>query len=259
MRLDYSDKVGALREKPERKPLPKNRPRKAPVGIFAILSVLLLLGGVYGAGVFTGWYLFRGEAAPAATAAAPAPAVKQQEPVPAAQPPAAAPPETPLTFYKTLPSGGHGAMGSGVNLKIAEPPPQPKAPPAAPTAAPAAAPAAASPSAAKPALEKQGTDKAADKPAAKQVPEKQAPEKQASEKGAAGGRFLVQVASYKEKSEADAVLAKLSARGVAAYIVESRVQDKGVFYRLRAGRHLSRDEAEQLARKVGGGAAVLPE
>jgi len=32
-----------------------------------------------------------------------------------------------------------------------------------------------------------------------------------------------------------------------------------VWYRLRAGRHLSRQEAEQLAGKVGSGATVLPE
>ena len=239
MRLDYSDKMGAVRESAERKPVPKNRPRKAPIGMFAVLSVLLLLGVTFGAGVMTGWFLFKGDASPAATPASAAPQVKQQEPVPAALPPtAAAPQDAPLTFYKTLPSGGHGAMGSGVNLKLSDPPPQPKT---APVAAPVA----------KPAEEKPAGEK--------QAGEKQAGEKQAGEKTGAQPRFLVQIASYRDKQEAEAVLAKLSAKGVAAYLVESKVKEKGVWYRLRVGRHLSRHEAEQLAGKVGSGATVLTE
>jgi len=229
MRLDYSDKMGAVRESAERKPVPKNRPRKAPIGMFAVLSVLLLLVVTFGAGVLTGWFFFKGDGSPAATPASAAPQVKQQEPVPAALPPtAAAPQDAPLTFYKTLPSGGHGAIGSGVNLKLSDPPPQPKT---APVAAPAAKPA----------------------------EEKPAGEKTAGEKAATEPRFLVQIASYRDKQEAEAVLAKLSAKGVAAYLVESKVKEKGVWYRLRVGRHLSRQEAEQLAGKVGSGATVLPE
>jgi len=237
MRLDYSDKMGAVRESAERKPVPKNRPRKAPIGMFAVLSVLLLLGVTFGAGVATGWFLFKGgDGAPAATAAA-APEVKQQEPVPAAvAPTAATPQDAPLTFYKTLPSGGHGAMGSGVNLNLSDPPPQPKT---APVAAPAA----------KPAEEKPAGEKTA--------VEKPSGEKQAGERTAA--EFLVQIASYRDKQEAEVAKAKLSARGIAAYVVESRVKERGVWYRLRAGRHLSRQEAEQLAGKVGSGATVLSE
>jgi len=237
MRLDYSDKMGAVRESAERKPVPKNRPRKAPIGMFAVLSVLLLLVVTFGAGVLTGWFFFKGDGSPAATPASAAPQVKQQEPVPAALPPtAAAPQDAPLTFYKTLPSGGHGAMGSGVNLNLSDPPPQPKT---APVAAPAA----------KPAEEKPAGEKTA--------VEKPSGEKQAGERTAA--EFLVQIASYRDKQEAEVAKAKLSARGIAAYVVESRVKERGVWYRLRAGRHLSRQEAEQLAGKVGSGATVLPE
>lgn len=248
MRLDYSDKVGAVRESAERRPVPKNRPRKAPVGIFAFLGILLLLGLTFGAGVLTGWYL-KGEV-PAA-GGAPAAAVQQQEPAPAAAQPAAAAPDAPLTFYKTLPSGGQGAMGSGVNLKLAEPP--------QPRSAPAAAPAADSGDE-KQEAEKQVQEKTA---AEKQAQEKPAAAKPAPEKGtekqAGGGRFLVQIASYRDRKEAEAVQAKLNAKGVAAYLVESKVQDKGVWWRLRAGRHLSKEEAERLAGKVGSGAAVLAE
>lgn len=243
MRLDYSDKVGALRES-ERKPVQKNRPRKAPVGVFAVLGGLVLLGLTYGGGVLTGWYLFKGEPAPAASAAPP-PAVTQQEPLPPAVPAAGAPQDTQYTFYKTLPSGGQGALGSGMNLKLQEPAPVPKAAAPAAPAAPEAA-AAASPAAA-PAAEK-APDKGAEPPAA---------EKQAA-KTAAGTKYLVQIASYRDKKEAEGVQAKLNGRGVAAYLVETKVQDK-VWYRLRAGRHLSKEEASQLAAKVGSGAAVVAE
>ena len=70
---------------------------------------------------------------------------------------------------------------------------------------------------------------------------------------------MVQIASYRDKQEADAVQAKLTGRGVAAYIVESRFPDKSVWYRLRVGRHLTKAEAEQIAAKSGKGASVLAE
>lgn len=256
MRLDYSDKVAALRESPERKPVqkpaPKNRPRKAPLGLFAFLSALVILGATFGAGVFTGWVLFRGSDRPPVAANAAAAAQAKQVPVP---PPAipgtpgAPVPETPLTFYKTLPSGGHGAMGSGVNLKLSDPPPQSKAVPAAPAAKAAEA----KPAEAKAAPEKGAAEKqASDKPESQKQEAAKAP-------AAAEVRYLVQIASYRDKKEADAAQSKLSAKGVAAYLSESKVQGKGVWYRLRVGRHLSKAEAEQLAAKVGSGATALPE
>ncbi|MBJ6750122.1 SPOR domain-containing protein [Geomonas anaerohicana] len=268
MRLDYSDKMKAVRESAERvKPVQKNRPRREPIGTFAVVGLLLLALG-YGAGVLTGWFLFNGKVDAKALAAAQAAAQQKAQAAAAAQPaPAAQPgqavqpgqpgqpaPDVPLTFYKTLPSGGKGAMGSGINTKLPEV--QSKAAAAAPAAnaAPAAEPAkpaAAAPAArapeAKPA-EKPGdraSDTAVDKPAA---------EKQGGEV-----RYLVQVASYKDRKEADAVRAKLVAKGVAAYLVESKLQDKGVWYRIRVGRHLSKQEAQQLAGKVGSGATVVTE
>lgn len=253
MRLDYSDKVAALRETTERKPLqkpaPKNRPRKAPLGLFAFLSALLLLGATFGAGVFTGWLLFRGSGKPAQAGNPAAPTQAKQ----AATPPPAAPgtpvPETPLTFYKTLHSGGHGAMGSGVNLKLSDPPPQPKAAPAAP-AAKGAEP---NPAEARPAPEKSGSEKgAAGRPESQKQEEAKAP-------AAAETRYLVQIASYRDKKEAESAQSKLAAKGVAAYLAESKVQGKGVWYRLRVGRHLSKAEADQLASKLGSGATALPE
>jgi cell division septation protein DedD len=70
---------------------------------------------------------------------------------------------------------------------------------------------------------------------------------------------VVQVASYREKPEALAAQAKLTGKGIAAYLVESRLADKGVWYRLRVGRHLTKGEAGELAGKAGKGSLVLPE
>ena len=265
MRLDYSDKMKAVRESTERpaRPVQKNRPRKEPIGTFALVGLLLLVIG-YGAGVLTGWFLFKVEQDPKAAAAAQAASQAKPQAAPAAAQTAAGAqpgqpaPEVPLTFYKTLPSGGKGAMGSGINTKLPEV--QSKAATAVPAAATpatakpadAAAPAA-KPGEAKP-VEKTPPEKAADKPAAEKVSDKPAAEKQASEP-----RYLVQVASYKDKKEAEAVRSRLSAKGIAAYTVESKLQDKGVWYRIRVGRHLSKQEAQQLAGKVGSGATVIAE
>ncbi|MBU5637193.1 SPOR domain-containing protein [Geomonas sp. Red69] len=263
MRLDYSEKMKAVRESAERaKPVQKNRPRREPIGTFAVVGLLLLVLG-YGAGVLTGWFLFKGKVDAKALAAAQAAAQQKTQAAPAVQPatpaqpaqPGQPAPDVPLTFYKTLPSGGKGAMGSGINTKLPEV--QSKAAAAAPaaTAAPAPGTAPAKPAAAPAAKapEAKPAEKAADR--AEPAADKPA----AADKQGAEARYLVQVASYKDKKEADAVRAKLVAKGVAAYLVESKLQDKGVWYRIRVGRHLSKQEALQLAGKVGSGATVVAE
>ena len=227
---DYSEKRVA-RESIERKPIAKNRPRKEPGGMFLLLS-LLALTCTFGAGVFTGWFFFKGprQAAPVAVAKP----ARKEEP---AQAPLQPKPDAPLTFYQTLPAGGKGTIGTGMNLK--KPEPARAAARVAPVPAPAAH-SAAEPGAAP-----------ADAPAAVPV--------DASEKPENPARFVVQVASYHEKQEALAAQTKLAGKGVAAYLVESRLPDKGVWYRLRVGRHLTRAEAGELAGKSGRGAIVLPE
>ncbi|QXE91866.1 SPOR domain-containing protein [Geomonas subterranea] len=264
MRLDYSEKMKAVRESAERaKPVQKNRPRREPIGTFAVVGLLLLIIG-YGAGVLTGWFLFKGKVDPKALAAAQAAA--QPKAQTAATPQAAAPaqpgqpvqpaPDVPLTFYKTLPSGGKGAMGSGINTKLPEVQSKAATAASASTATPVPASAPAKPAAAAAAVtasENKPPEKSADKGA------ESAGDKPAAEKQGGEARYLVQVASYKERKEADAVRAKLVAKGVAAYLVESKLQDKGVWYRIRVGRHLSKQEAQQLAVKVGSGATVVAE
>ncbi|UFS69863.1 SPOR domain-containing protein [Geomonas sp. RF6] len=128
--------------------------------------------------------------------------------------------EPSLTFYNTLPAGSKGAIGSGINTNLKKP----EAPPAQ-SAAPA------------PAADAES--------AAKTAP--------------AEGRFVVQVASYRDKAEADAAQAKLAEKGLAAYVAESRSQENGVWYRLRIGKRLSKEDAEGISAKVGKGAIVLPE
>ncbi len=55
------------------------------------------------------------------------------------------------------------------------------------------------------------------------------------------------------------VRAKVAARGLDAYIVESNVPDKGVWYRIRVGRHLEQAEANEAVKKAGKGAIVITE
>jgi cell division protein FtsN len=232
MVLDYSDKSKrtTTREGLERKPVQKNRPRKESSGLLGLLTVAVLVA-TFGAGVLTGWLLFKGPkkgTAPVAVAQSPAKAEPAQA---VQQKPLTPAPDAPLTFYKTLPAGGHGAIGSGLNLK--KPEPQHPAPPApAATAPPEAAPTAAPPA---------------------------APATATEEKPQPGAQFVVQVASYRSKQEAEAAQSKLAAKGLAAYLVESKVPERGVWYRLRVGKHLGRSEAEELAGKAGKGAIVLPE
>ena len=47
--------------------------------------------------------------------------------------------------------------------------------------------------------------------------------------------------------------------GIAAYIVESGIPDRGTWYRVRAGRHLDKQAAHDLAGKAGKGAIVIAE
>jgi len=205
-----------------------------------MLGVLLVFAFLctFGAGVLTGWLAFKGthKAAPAPVAQA----VKKEDPAPAAAAPNA---DLPLSFYKTLPAGGKGVIGTGLNLKKPEPPPsaphhpQASSPAAAPAAEPAEEPATA-PAAA--------TSAPAAAPTAAGKPETSV-------------RYVVQVASYREKQEALTAQGKLAGKGIAAYLVESKLGDKGIWYRIRVGRHLTKGEAAELAAKSGKGAIVLPE
>lgn len=219
MVLDYSG----------RRPVPKNRPRKQPVGIF-IVVLISAVSMAFALGVMTGWFIHR----PALKAAQSQQALDAGEKGAPAAPQQAGQrnPETgahrggdpPLTFYETLPKGGKAMLGSGLNPKNSEEFRMPK------------------PATVQPAL-----------PLKAAVPPAVA--KQADQ----AGKFCVQIASSKERGEAEALKARLSEKGLPVYVIESAIKDRGTWYRVRIGKHLSQQAAGELAAKAGKGAMVIPE
>jgi cell division septation protein DedD len=247
MVLDYSS----------RKPVSKNRPRKQPGGFFVLLMVGAV-GTAFVLGVGTGWFTSRHFARKSAARAVASAEVKEKRteaPTPGQGQPAAGRAQEPsLTFYETLPRGGKAVLGSGLNLpKTVEHPPGKAAPSAPPTPAKPAP-------AAKPTLptETAGQPKEPGKTPVKAT-EPASPREAAGQEGEGKGKFIVQVASSKARKEAEAVRDRLTAAGMAAYIVESNIPDKGTWYRVRLGRHLDQQAAHELAGKAGKGAMVIAE
>lgn len=235
----------------ERKVVNKNRPKKKGNGLVIAIAVAAL-GATFALGFGFGWTVGKAarKPAPVAQAGAGEAGVKSAAPAPAPPPDVtgnAGGVEPPLTFYNTLPKGGKTVIGSGLNPhKPQEKQPEPKpSPPPAAASQPAGA-AAAPPVAGR---EQGGQQKGsgAEAPPAEKKP------------AAGKGKFIVQVASSREKGEAEAIRDRLLAKGAAAYVVESHVADKGVWYRVRVGKGLSQQEAKDAALKVGKEALVIPE
>ena len=244
----------------ERRQVSKNRPRRQPAGIF-FFSIFVAVIIAYTLGLMTGWLVFR----PGKHGAADNTTVQNdvkgsgaEAPLPAKEQPAAENTgkvkEPMLTFYETLPKGNRELIGSGLNAakpgepQAAKPLPQQK--PAAPVKETQAA-------------ENQAKAKEPGKTPEKTVEatgEKETAPKGATAKGGEGkGRFVVQIASYRQRKEAEELRDRLRSTGVPAYIVESSIPEKGTFYRVRAGRHLDQKGAQDLADKAGKGAMVIPE
>lgn len=250
MVLDYS----------ERKQVSKNRPRKQPVGIF----IFLIAGAVvtaFGLGVLAGWLMFKparqsiADTSPRSVKGAPT------DPVPLQRPAgyAVRTQEPPLTFYETLSKGNKAVIGSGLNPKrpgdpgtvipAAPPSPDVKQPQPQKTVKPAVLP--------PPDRQEKSVEESGDTgKAAMNKPEKESPGKKPEQDN---GNFSVQIASYRERKEAEEVKARVAARGLAAYIVESNLPGKGLWYRVRVGRRLDQESATELAKKAGKGALVVPE
>ncbi len=234
MVLDYS----------ERRPVSKNRPKKQPVGIL----IFILAGAVlvsFGTGFVVGWFfcnqsirISNNKKAAAVDATKPGNASPLQPP--------SGQPVPPLTFYQTLPSGAT-VMGSGLNPNKREN--ESKKTPVVDQQnrqgqlVPSSAPTPQTPSANEP----------------KQVVVAPAGAVSSKKQSAADSGFCVQVTSLRSKKDADAIKSGLLAQGLAAYIVESTVQEKGTWYRVRLGKHLTHSEAVELAAKTGKGAIVTPE
>lgn len=109
-------------------------------------------------------------------------------------------------------------------------PPPPPAPKPAPTVAAAAAPAPpAAPPAKPPAPEKPKQNEAQ---AASAVPP-----------ASSSGHFTLQISSFQDRAEADALVAKLGSGGYRPFVIMSDVPDKGTFFRVRLGDFPSRNDA----------------
>lgn len=250
MRIDYREPrqygSGSTGNAPQRK-----TGRSSTVTV-AMMLVLLSIG--FGLGFATGWHFsqksakmaFRAameqqsleslakqaQTTPAATQTAPVPSAGQHQsgdtPSSPQSPVAASPaPPVPLSFFDNLPRGQkQTVLGSGINEK-----PKPVSPPAAPN-----------------------------QPVQKQVTQPAAPPavpKPAAAPAASG--FVVQVASFNNRKEAEATRTKLAAKGYSATLSEVELNDKGTWYRVRIGRHLEKEAAAEIATKIGGGAKVVPD
>jgi cell division protein FtsN len=280
MVLDYS----------ERKPVSKNRARKQPVGIFVII-LISAVSMSFSLGLLSGWMLFKqprrggkGQAQVAMDGTKNESAALSQSP-PMQNPDAAAPKsaDPPLTFYETLPKGGKAVIGSGLNPKKNEDHLAPKpvmlvAPPSQQTAAqpPAVPGAVVKPDEHKeqaPAAEQPKKPLAAEqpkKPLAAEQPKKPLAAEQPKKAPAVvpasvrkqddpNAKYCVQIASSQDRKDADAIKAKMAEKGLPVYVVESKIKDKGTWYRVRAGRHLTQQAAGEMAAKAGKGALVIPE
>jgi cell division septation protein DedD len=58
------------------------------------------------------------------------------------------------------------------------------------------------------------------------------------------GKFTLQISSFQERADADALVAKLSGSGYKPYLIMSNVPDKGVFFRVRIGEFGSKSDAQ---------------
>jgi cell division septation protein DedD len=244
----------------ERKVVPKNRPRRQPAGIF-FFSIFVAVIIAYTLGLVTGWLVFRpGGQKTADSRAVATDADNKMTEAPAASKGQAAPENTGnvkepmLTFYETLPKGNRELIGSGLNLPR---PLEPAAPKAAPAQKPA--PVAKEAATAQPAPQSRETVKVPVKPA-ETTKDRETPAGEAAVKEDKGkGKFVVQIASYRERKEAEELRDRLKSGGLNAYIIESNLPEKGTFYRVRIVRHLDQRAAQEMAEKAGKGSIVIPE
>lgn len=244
----------------EHKPVSKNRPRKQPA-VFFFFSLFVAVSISFFLGLGTGWLVFSPSSKNAANTAGvtadsnkkgagasalsriqfnPEPAGKAQEPL--------------LTFYNTLPKGSNAVIGSGLNQTIpVEHTPVKTLPPSKIISV--AKQAATAETATKPKEPLKVPTKTPEPSGQRDIAAKESVVKESESKG----KFVVQVASYHVKKEAEEMRDRLKADGISAYIVESNLPEKGTLYRVRAGRHLDQQTAHELAEKAGKGSILISE
>ena len=188
--------------------------------------------------------------------AAEAPADKQ------AQAPAPAPPQ--LSFYTNL-EKGEAPAPAPAPVQVAVKPPEPTPPtPPAPAPAPAKPPEARptpppaltfepkpfvpDPPAGRPTPPPPQTATRPPLPASPQAPGRHAPA--TAQNPPRGGRFTVQVASFKEEGQARELMSQLRAAGHPAYVVPVRLEGVGTRYRVRVGPFYDLDVAQGAAGRI---------
>lgn len=130
-----------------------------------------------------------------------------------------------LTFYDNLPKGNQAPLGSGINL----PPESPKEETRA-----------AAKEQASPAVVKEQAITAS-------VPASPPPKAAPLPAPAADGAFVVQVASFRARPDADKMAARLKNYQMNTSIVSVDLGNKGVWYRVIAGPYKERNEADLAA------------
>jgi len=171
-----------------------------------------------------------------------APVTQGQNPsqpvTPPAPPTAASSPETAFSFYKNLPSGQKSSvLGSGVNTKDDSRAKQPL-------------------QAAIPSNTSQDAGNAAQATARSVSMNSSTTPRTVGKNGELSG-FSVQIASFPLKSEAEQSRAKLASKGYNAYVVESNLGNKGIWYRVQIGKKMEQSAAKELALKLGKSAIVI--
>ncbi len=251
----------------ERKQVSKNRPKKRPFKLIFVLIAGVILA-VYFLGFATGWFLYKArKAGPSATPGNISAAAGQK-------PGETAPPadtrrntrdangkssEPPLTFYQTLPKGEVAALGSGLN---------PAPVPASSSSGKSGKESEKAQTAGRnekhrqnPNSDKNNGDDGTTSSTAKKdyAADNYGEASNPSNSAASVKTYTVQAASCSVKKEAEAVKVALDRKGLLSYIVESKIQGKGTWYRVRLGNHLDMETANKIAAKVGKNAIVIPE
>jgi cell division protein FtsN len=66
----------------------------------------------------------------------------------------------------------------------------------------------------------------------------------------AAGRFLVQVAAFRQRTAAEDLKARLAMRGLQAQVVTAELGDRGTWHRVRLGPYPGRDDAERVRERL---------
>jgi DedD protein len=155
----------------------------------------------------------------------------QPPPAPEPAPPPADPAPAPGA---NKPGGAPAPDDTGYYKELVGETPADKASPKAPAVRPAESPAKAAPAAAPP------------------VPAAAAPEPPkaiAADKGPTDGGFAVQIAALRDRSDADAIVKRLTGKGYAAYLLVPQPGSPPV-YRVQVGRFTNRADAEKTAARL---------